>query len=484
MVIDENPGSDVEVSFVALVDKPAIEKNFLVFQDNFVKPDQGESKDDYLKRCIPYLVNEGKEQDQAVAICNSMWDNKGFSMNFKIDNEQEQIISGPAMVADTLIYRNDQNGEYNVFFSKDTIKQIALKFFKKDYQKNLNLFHDPALPLDGVTIFESFVSDKARGVEPMKDFKDLPDGTWFISAKIENPEVWAKIKSGEVKGFSVEGIFSYVKKPKEKGRYDLEEILNATIGDVVHFKESDLMALKDLLTNFKQKFIDKKLLEFELKDKSKVLITEFAVGGKITIGDKPAPAGKLEFLDGSTATVDNAGTIVQTTPPPVANLAKDYTLKDGTTTVNISEMKVGGVAMIGGVPAPAGEYELSDGTKCTIGEGGLITAITPAAGDPNMMTEQKVNELIGKALQAHQALMAEQKTKLESAEKIIGEQKTALGNQDKKIAGLFELVEELAKAAPDPVGDPKLSFAQQNVKTAEEKRAALVERLRTLRKVS
>lgn len=407
MVIDQNPESEVEVSFVALVDKPAIEKNFLAFNNN--------------------------------------------QLHFLADAEK-QIISGPAMVADTLIYRRDQNGEYNVFFSADTIKQIALKFFKKDYHKNLNLFHDPTLSLQGVTIFNSFVSDKSMGIEPMAQFKDLPDGTWFISAKVENPEVWARIKSGEVKGFSVEGIFSYIKKPKTVEN-KLYEILSATLPDDSHLQESTIMqSIKEMVAGFKQKFL----------------------------GESPA-------------TASTAAAPATTQPNPTSQtpqtLAKDYTLKDGTTTVNISDLSVGGVVMIGGVPAPAGEYELQDGTKCTVGEGGVITAVAPAAGlePPAMMNEAKVNELITKALQQHQAtLEATNKTKLENDQRIIAEQKLALKNQDEKIAGLFELVEELAKIpTADPVGeDQKLSFSQEKAKSASEKRQSLIESFKKLRKVS
>jgi Putative phage serine protease XkdF len=167
MVIDENPDSDVEVSFIALVDKPAIEKTFMAFRQ--------------------------------------------ARMRFATDTTRK-IISGPAMIPDTPIYRNDAQGEYNVVFSKKTISDIVLKFFKKDYQKNLKMLHSSTEALEGVTIFESFISDKDRGIKPMIGFQDLPDGTWFVSAKIENPDAWTRIQSGEIKGFSVEGLFSYLKK--------------------------------------------------------------------------------------------------------------------------------------------------------------------------------------------------------------------------------------------------------------------------------
>jgi len=400
MIIDENPASDVEVSFVALVDKPAIEKNFLAFKEN-----------------------------KAI-------------MNFVTDAER-QIISGPAMVADTLIFRSDENGDYNVFFSKETISKIALKFFKKDYQKNLNLFHDPALPLDGVTIFESFVSDKARGVEPMAAFDDLPDGTWFISAKVENPEVWAKIKSGEVKGFSVEGIFSYLKKPTTVEN-QLAEILNATYNESGHLKESTIMAtVKEMVDKFKQTFL----------------------------GELPVTAPAIP-----------AATAPAAAP---ATLAKDYTLKDGTTVVNISDLAVGGVVLHGDAPAPAGDYELEDGTMFSVGDGGVITAIMPAmaaAVVQSLMSEQRVNELIAEALKTYQALT---EAKLAEATKLIGEQKVSMTKQDEKIKGLFELVEELAKTATaDPVEKGKNNFTTQKAQGKNEALTSLAAQLSKLKKVS
>lgn len=272
MVINPEEQSEVEVSFVALVDKPAIEKNFLMFKDQ--------------------------------------------KLTFAI-NEEKRIISGPAMIADQLIYRKDENGEYNVFFSPNTVRDIALKFFKKDYQKNLNLFHDPALSLEGVTIFESFISDNERGIQPMKGFEDLPNGTWFISAKIENDAVWEKIKSGEVKGFSVEGIFSYMTKN-----------VNRPITNNSHFSTEQFSIMNkvlDELKAFKEKFF----------------------GG---LPPAPAPANPQELM------------------------GVEIVLKDGTVAM-VDKMEVGGVVTVNGAPVAAGSLELQDGTVLQVGEGGVIASL-------------------------------------------------------------------------------------------------------------
>jgi hypothetical protein len=170
--IDPDEKSNVQVDYVALVDMPAIEKDFLAFSGT-VKP-----------------------------------------LRFEVQNEDRRIISGPAMLANVPIYRRDpEMGEYYVVFSPETIYDIAQKFFAKGFNQNFNLMHDPKEKVQGVNVFESFIVDKSRGIQPMAGFEDAQDGSWFISAKVNNDEVWAKIKAGEVKGFSVEGLFQY-KKPK------------------------------------------------------------------------------------------------------------------------------------------------------------------------------------------------------------------------------------------------------------------------------
>jgi hypothetical protein len=78
-------------------------------------------------------------------------------------------------------------------------------------------------------MFESFISDSKRGIKPMEAFKDLPDGTWFGSFYVENPKVWQMVKEGQVKGFSVEGMFDY-EEPVSEDKKQLEklrEILNS-----------------------------------------------------------------------------------------------------------------------------------------------------------------------------------------------------------------------------------------------------------------
>lgn len=120
-------------------------------------------------------------------------------------------------------------GEYYVVFDAPTIFQIVEKFFNKGFNQNFNLMHDPEAKLQGVTVFESFIVDSTRGIRPMKGFEDAKDGSWFISAKVDNAEVWQMVKDGKVKGFSVEGLFTYTKAPlnPEQAYEEIKRILES-----------------------------------------------------------------------------------------------------------------------------------------------------------------------------------------------------------------------------------------------------------------
>jgi hypothetical protein len=98
--INESLTDESEVSYVALVDLPAIKKDFLAFKEEsqeFINPSNGEHKDEFIPRCISYVINEGKESEQAVAICNSLW-NEHFSEEFaseKVSIDYDDTLSTP-----------------------------------------------------------------------------------------------------------------------------------------------------------------------------------------------------------------------------------------------------------------------------------------------------------------------------------------------------------------------------------------------------
>jgi hypothetical protein len=83
--INDSLNDDSEVSYVALVDNPAIQRDFLAFNEQFIEPSKGEHQDEFLQRCIKYVIDEGKDSAQAVAICNSLWDEHFAGEKVSID---------------------------------------------------------------------------------------------------------------------------------------------------------------------------------------------------------------------------------------------------------------------------------------------------------------------------------------------------------------------------------------------------------------
>jgi len=177
--ISDDLQEESEVNYIALVDKPAIQMDWQKF-------------------------------NEAVKVCF---------------NEEKRIISGALMVADMPIYRNDSHfGEYYAVFNAATIEKIAIKFYQKGFQSNVNLMHDNKMIVEGATMFESWIVDRSLGKMPMKGYEDTPDGSWFGSFKINNNEVWQMAKDNLIKGFSVEGLFNYELKTKVTDEQILEQI--------------------------------------------------------------------------------------------------------------------------------------------------------------------------------------------------------------------------------------------------------------------
>ncbi|MCI6408366.1 MAG: XkdF-like putative serine protease domain-containing protein, partial [Lachnospiraceae bacterium] len=144
-------------------------------------------------------------------------------MSLKFADEERHIITGIALLADTPIYRIAPDGtEYYVRFTKDCIRQLVEKYFKLGLTNSVNIEHKDIQFVDGVTMLESYIIDKERGICP-NEFASAPDGSWVVSYKVNNLDVWDKIKTGEVMGFSIQGIFHLVESKLEMNNNKPEE---------------------------------------------------------------------------------------------------------------------------------------------------------------------------------------------------------------------------------------------------------------------
>lgn len=132
--------------------------------------------------------------------------NTDKKMSFALDEEKQMLI-GPALIPEKLIVRMDENDEeFDVFFSKETVRQAMELFMREARTNEHTLEHNSKI--DGVTVVESWiVEDSKKDKSALYGF-DLPVGSWVIATKVNNLDVWEKVKKKEVRGYSIEGYFT------------------------------------------------------------------------------------------------------------------------------------------------------------------------------------------------------------------------------------------------------------------------------------
>lgn len=124
----------------------------------------------------------------------------------EIDTEKK-ILMGAALIPDKQIYRRNEKGdEYYIFFSQDTVRKASELFLMNSNQNNATYEHDQKLK--GLSVVESWIIEDSKTDKSRLYGFDLPKGTWMISMKVNNDDVWNDVKLGKVKGFSIEGYFA------------------------------------------------------------------------------------------------------------------------------------------------------------------------------------------------------------------------------------------------------------------------------------
>lgn len=176
------------------------------------------------------------QEDEKLGLdCVSLVDNPAVEVNFlKFNNEKlyfakedERIITGIALLADTEIYRfnKETNEEFYVVFPKEVVKELVERYFKNNKVNLVNLQHETKPNTDDAVMIESYFINSERGIIP-EEFKDCKDGSWVVSYKIKNDDLWNEIKtSGKFNGFSVE-VQSYLNDYKfyKNTETDIEEL--------------------------------------------------------------------------------------------------------------------------------------------------------------------------------------------------------------------------------------------------------------------
>lgn len=185
-------------------------------------------------KLVEYRINKRKKDSCISAM--SIVDKPAIEVNFvKLSKEEQpielsinkdkQIISGPALIPDKKIYRSAESlgGEEGfIFFSAETIRKAAELFMENERMNNITLEH--SVDSKDLKLIESWiVEDTNKDKSAFLGF-NVPKGTWMISYKVNNSDLWNKIKAGEFNGFSIEADHLEKIEMKEETPLTSEEI--------------------------------------------------------------------------------------------------------------------------------------------------------------------------------------------------------------------------------------------------------------------
>ena len=190
LVIDGN--EELAIDAISLVSAPAIEQDFVFF---------------------------GKEKN---------------NLTFAKVDEDKHILISPALIPDKQIFRHNPQtqSDYYVFFSKDTVRQASELYLKNNNHHKATQEHSERV--SGVLTVESWIIEDPKMDKSTLYGFSLPKGTWMVSMRITNDKVWKEIKSGTLRGLSIEGYFTdKMEKMSETTPTDQEilEALNEIISE-------------------------------------------------------------------------------------------------------------------------------------------------------------------------------------------------------------------------------------------------------------
>ena len=181
LILDED-NNEIGIEAISVVENPAIEEDFVALNSNII---------------------ELKEADK-----------------------EKKLLVGALLIPNKPIYRRSGDEEYYIYFSKDTVVKASQMYLMNGNQSKATLEHEH--DINGLTLVESWIVEDEVHDKSRKFGMNVPVGTWMGSVKVNNDEVWNDfVKTGKVKGFSIEGYFAdKMERPKEPIK-DLQEELKA-----------------------------------------------------------------------------------------------------------------------------------------------------------------------------------------------------------------------------------------------------------------
>ena len=174
-------------------------------------------------RIVELILDEDQEIGiEAISVVESPAIEEDFialkSQEFKLAevDKEKRILMGALLIPNKPIYRRNGEDEYYIYFSKDTVLKASQMYLMQGKQNNSTLEHQ--YEINGLSLVESWIVEDKVHDKSVKYGMDLPLGTWVGSVKVNNEQIWNEfVKTGKVKGFSIEGYFAdKAERPKDK----------------------------------------------------------------------------------------------------------------------------------------------------------------------------------------------------------------------------------------------------------------------------
>lgn len=320
---------------------------------------------------------------------------------YAVSDEEKRLVLGVVMRADFPIYRRDSWGEYYVIYHADEIRRMAEKYLLEGRQNNVNLMHVEGTDTEGVQMVQYFLKDTAKGVNPINF--DVADGSLLAEYHVVNDEVWAAIKDGTYKGFSLEGYFDLVPEEDVEGVRQIVKDLDGNFSNQSP-KDNNMAKLQKiraglarLLAQLGNVTTDKGILAWDGDE-------DLKAGDRVYIEDQDgnrtdAADGDYRTEDGKTIVVVNSQVAeirdpeAEVAPQPEEAPAAEEAARveygrvvteDGDLLYEGEEDLAAGTPVFvetedGVAPAPDGEYRTADGKVIRVVDGVVAEIIDPEA---------------------------------------------------------------------------------------------------------
>ena len=318
---------------------------------------------------------------------------KQNEIKFKEVSKEERKVVGLVLEPNKLIYRKNEEEEYNIVFNEQTIKNLSYNFFKQNFQKNSTIEHNENLKIENVTFVESWIVEDVKADKQQLYGFNYPVGSWLAVLKIDNDDVWENyVKTGKVQGFSIDGLLSLKEVKLSK---------NQTQNGI------DIWFSGSMLTKGKEVF---KLDGNQLENGTHTLLTnvEIDVQNGVVTDIREVILNKLDMNnneDVKTSLLQDITNAIKLAFAPKVEEVKLGSIKtaDGAVTIEYEgeTLTAGTPAFIMAddetkVPVPLGEHPLEDGRTIVVTEEGVVgevkEAVTEEVVDEPMAEETPVSD--------------------------------------------------------------------------------------------